>query len=151
MKKGMLREILAGNERRRLRLIEACKRRIEALKRAGPLKLEHGDYGAVVIDGAPGRPKSWSGEKLDALARDVAEAKVAYDLASDDEALRYLQKREPWQGIARKTLKNRLAEQRQIASAADQLASAADQLLEQLLAGKSQKIPTRLLVGFGMC
>jgi hypothetical protein len=83
--------------------------------RAAPLKLKHGDYGAVVRDKG-GRLTDWTPEKLAELAAAVDEAKRKYGLSTDDVALRHIAKSGKWarssnRGLDQwiKTLKNTLS------------------------------------------
>jgi hypothetical protein len=84
------------------------------------LKLQHGNYGAVILHkGKGGRPIEWTRTQLDKLVNDVDHAKQKHGL-TDDEALRYVKRHGKW-ACSCKRLKNILADERKAQRGADLL------------------------------
>jgi hypothetical protein len=83
-----------------------------------PLKLEHGNWGAVILANR-GRRRAWTPERLNALIEAVEHTKKKLSISKDREALEILAQRGEWARPVnrspqewRKTLQNQLARAR---------------------------------------
>jgi hypothetical protein len=103
-----------------LALSLALELRIPGFKVDQSLRLEHSDWGAVLHgQNKRGRPPKWPLKQRDLLSS-VEEIKKKHGISTDHEALAILIRRREWsrrdqgQDQWRKTLKNRLAEERRL-------------------------------------
>lgn len=102
-------------------------------------KVQHDDYGGVVLDHKGGRPAEWTAEKLDGLVADVERVKKENGFDTDEGALKHLTSAGQWAPKPRrdpdkwrKTLKNALARARKIERKAGELLAEANRLLTEL-------------------
>jgi hypothetical protein len=106
-----------------LALALALELRIPGFKVDRSLRLSHGDWGVALHGRKRRHPREWPPERLLRLLTAVEEIKKKHSLSTDHEALSQLAQRGEWspaanyRGTAKqwlKTLKNRLAEARQL-------------------------------------